>query len=226
MRYYPIHLDIKDRLALVVGGGAVAEGKAAQLLDAGARVRVVSPTLTAGLDDLLASGRIEHRAALFSEDDLEGVSLVISATDDREANEAVARAARSRSIWCNVVDDPRLCDFITPALVVRGELQIGISTAGKSPVLAQRVKREIGELIGDEYGELLELAAAMRERAKRSIPDFSKRRDLLRAFVESEAIDLLRRGERDAAERIAERLLEERREENETQRERDCAARA
>ncbi len=122
-------------------------------------------------------------------------------------NEQVSGAARKRSIWCNVVDQPDICDFITPALVERGELQIAISTSGASPVLAQRVKREVDEMIGAEYGDLLSLAAEMRARAKQVVPDFAERRDVLRAFVESEALDLLREGKRDAARAISDRLL-------------------
>jgi siroheme synthase-like protein len=124
-------------------------------------------------------------------------------------NEEVVQLAASRNLLCNVVDQPALCNFITPALVTRGELQISVSTGGGSPSLTQRVKREIGEVIGEEYGELLELAAEMRAEAKRRIPDFERRRRVLHAFVESEAIELLRQGRRDEARSIARTLLDE-----------------
>jgi precorrin-2 dehydrogenase/sirohydrochlorin ferrochelatase len=225
MRYYPVHLDLQDRHVLVVGGGAIAEGKARQLVDAGARVRLVSPELTEGLRHLFDKSRIDYRAGEFEAADLNDVCLVISATDVREVNELVYRDARARGIWCNVVDQPALCDFITPALILRGELQIGVSTGGGSPVLAQRVKREIGELIGAEYEELLALAAEMRGEAKKLIPEFATRRDVLRAFVESEALDLLRAGQREEARQIADDLLQEWREKNvATECERDRAA--
>jgi len=207
MRYYPINLDLKGRPVLVVGGGGVAEGKAEQLVEAGAQVRVVSPTLTAGLQELVGRGVIGHRRGAFAESDLDGVKLVISATDDQEVNEAVARAAAARELLCNVVDQPALCDFITPALVTRGDLQISISSGGGSPSLVQRVKREVAALIGEEYGELLELAAELREAAKQRVPDFERRRTLLHAFVESEAIELLREGRRADAQRLARDLL-------------------
>jgi len=207
MRYYPINLDLKGRPVLVVGGGGVAEGKAEQLVEAGAQVRVVSPTLTARLQELVGRGVIGHRRGAFAESDLDGVKLVISATDDQEVNEAVARAAATREVLCNVVDQPALCDFITPALVTRGDLQISISSGGGSPSLVQRVKREVAALIGEEYGALLELAAELREAAKQRVPDFERRRTLLHAFVESEAIELLREGRRVDAQRIARDLL-------------------
>jgi len=209
MRYYPVYLDLKDRAVLVVGGGLIAEGKALQLVEAGARVRLVSPDLTPRLAELAESGGIEYREGKFEIGDLKGVALVISATNDQAANEEVARLAAELGLLFNVVDQPALCSFITPALVTRGNLQISVSSAGGSPSVAQRVKREIGELIGDEYGELLEVAAEMRAEAKRVIPDFEDRRKVLHAFAESEAIELLRAGKREEARQLAFKLLRE-----------------
>jgi len=207
MRYYPIYLDLKGRDVLVVGGGPIAEGKALQLVQAGARVTVVSPELTEALRAAADRGEIRRRGGSFIEEDLNGVFLVISATDDRKVNEKVANAARERGLLCNVVDQPDLCDFITPALVSRGELQISVSTGGGSPTLTQRVKREVAAVIGEEYGVLLELAAEMRAEAKDRIADFERRKDALRAFVESGALDLIRAGRRDEARVLARRFL-------------------
>jgi len=209
MRYYPIYLDLKGRDVLVVGGGAVAEGKALQLFEAGARVTVVSPQLTEALRAAADRGEITHLGGSFAEGDLNGMFLVIGATDDRKVNEKVARAARERGTLCNVVDQPDLCNFITPALVTRGELQISVSTGGGSPTLTQRVKREIAALVGEEYGVLLELAAEMRAEAKDRIADFGRRKDVLRAFVESDALELIRAGRRDEARAMASRFLQE-----------------
>lgn len=207
MRYYPIHLDLHGREVLVVGGGSIAEGKTRQLIDAGARVRIVSPTLTFRLSELVNQGVLEYRAGTFIDSDLKGVVLVISATNDQAVNEEVARVAAWHRILYNVVDQPALCSFITPALVTRGALQISISSSGNSPSVAQRVKREIADLIGEEYGELLELAAALRTETRQRVNGFEQRRDLLRAFVESDALELLRAGRRNDAEFIARNLL-------------------
>jgi siroheme synthase-like protein len=209
MRYYPIYLDLKDRAVLVVGGGAVAEGKAQQLVEAGARVRLVSPTLSPLLSGLVAGGLIEHVPDRFKKDDLKDVFLVISATDDQAVNEEVARLAGELGLLCNVVDQPSLCNFITPALVKRGELQISVSTGGGSPSLTQRVKREVAQLIGEEYGELLKIAREMRADAKQRIPDFERRRNVLHEFVESNAIDLIRAGRVEDARKLARSLLED-----------------
>jgi siroheme synthase-like protein len=209
MRYYPIYLDLKDRAVLVVGGGAIAEGKTQQLVEAGARVRVVSPGLTPHLSGLAARGVIEHVPGRFKKDDLKDVYLVISATDDQAVNEEVARLAGESGLLYNVVDQPSLCNFITPALVTRGELQISVSTGGGSPSLTQRVKREVAALIGEEYDELLQIAKEMRADAKRRIPDFERRRKVLHEFVESDAIDLIRTGRREDARKLARSLLED-----------------
>lgn len=207
MRYYPVYLDLKERAVLVVGGGAIAEGKALQLVDARARVRLVSPSLTAKLSAMVERGLIDHREKKFTADDLNGVALVMCATNEKEVNEEVSRLSAGRGLLCNVVDQPALCNFITPALISRGGLQISISTGGGSPSLTQRVKREVGELIGEEYGELLELAAEMRSEAKQTIPDFEDRRKVLHAFVESDALDLIRAEQKEKARQIARELL-------------------
>jgi siroheme synthase-like protein len=208
MLYYPVYLDLKGRDVLVVGGGAVAEGKALQLVEAGARVTVVSPQLSEALRAAADRGEITHIDGSFAERDLNRMFLVISATDDRKVNEKVAKAARERGALCNVVDQPDLCDFITPALVTRGGLQIGVSTGGGSPTLTQRVKREIAALIGEEYGVLLELAAEMRAEARGRVADFERRKEVLRAFVESDALDMIRAGRLDEARALAGRFLE------------------
>jgi siroheme synthase-like protein len=209
MRYYPIYLDLKGRDVLVVGGGAIAEGKAMQLVEAEAHVTVVSPELTEALRAAADRQEIVYLNSSFIEENLNGVFLVVSATGDRKVNEKVAKAARERGLLCNVVDQPDLCNFITPALVTRGELQISVSTGGGSPTLTQRVKREVAALIGEEYGELLELAEEMRARAKERIHDFERRKDALRAFVESGALDLIRAGKRDEARDMARRFLQD-----------------
>jgi siroheme synthase-like protein len=207
MRYYPLHLDLPNRAVLMVGGGAIAEGKTAQLLAAGAHVTVVSPTLTPQFQEWLAQDAIFWRQGEFAPSDLIGKQLVISATDEPAVNEAVAHAAAACGILYNVVDQPALCNFITPALVTRGALQISISTAGGSPSVAQLVKRRIAEVIGDEYGALLELATQLRAELKARGIGYAERRDLLNAFVESEALDHLRAGQPAVAAQIAQSIL-------------------
>jgi siroheme synthase-like protein len=207
MRYYPICLDLKDCPVLVVGGGPIAEGKITQLVAAAAQVHVVSPTLTERLHQMVAQETIIYRPGEFVAPDLEGKVLVISATDQPAVNEAVAQAARERRLLCNVVDQPALCNFITPSIVARGDLQISISSSGKSPTVAQRVKREISALIGAEYETLLEITAELRAEARQVLPTFNARRDFLKTFVESEALDLIRAGKPEEARSLAQQML-------------------
>jgi siroheme synthase-like protein len=209
MRYYPIGLDLKNRPVLVVGGGTIAEGKITPLVEAAAQVQVVSPTLTEPLHQLVTQGVIAYRQGEFVAADLDNKILVISATDQQAVNEAVAQAATARGLLCNVVDQPALCNFITPSIVTRGDLQISISTSGKSPTVAQRVKREISELIGAEYETLLEITAELRAAAKHILPEFNTRRDFLKLFVESEALDLVRAGKVEKARELAQQMLSE-----------------
>ena len=170
--YYPAFLDLRDRRCLVVGGGAVAERKVEALRDAGARVVVVSPTLTGALDALVAAGSIEHRARRFRRHDTRGCALVVAATGVRTVDDAVAAAARRVRALVNVVDRPAACDFILPSVLRRGDLQIAVSTGGTSPALAREIRRRLEAEIGDDYGELVASVgrARARLRARRLAP--------------------------------------------------------
>lgn len=207
MRYYPICLDLQNRPVLIVGGGIIAEGKALQILEANANLHLVSPTLTETLRQKVGQGIISYRLGEFTATDLDGKVLIISATNVQAVNEAVAQAAKARGVLCNVVDQPALCDFITPTLVTRGDLQIAISSSGKSPTVALRVKREISELIGEEYQTLLEITAALRAEFRQVTPDYNTRRDFLKSFVDSEALDLIRVGRIEEARDLASKML-------------------
>jgi precorrin-2 dehydrogenase/sirohydrochlorin ferrochelatase len=160
--YYPIFLDLTRRCCLVVGGGTVAERKVQGLLAAGADVVVVSPTLTETLRTWAVDNLLTRLQRPFRDEDVEGCALVIAATDRVEVNAHVAKTARRRGIWVNVVDTPGVCDFIAPAVLRRGPLQIAISTGGRSPMLAKRLRQGLEALIGPEYGELADLLGAMR----------------------------------------------------------------
>ncbi len=208
MRYYPICLDLQNRPVLVVGGGIIAEGKALQLVEANANVHLVSPTLTETLRQKVEQGIITYRQGEFTETDLDGKALIVSATNVEAVNEAVARAANARGLLCNVVDQPTLCNFITPTIVARGDLQIAISSSGKSPTVAQRVKREISALIGKEYEAFLEITAELRAKARQALPTYEARREFLKSFVESEALDLVRGERLEDAKALGNKMLD------------------
>lgn len=203
--YYPVALDLRDRLCLVVGGGPVAEAKVEGLLEAGARVTVVSPELTEPLAAWAIDGRIIHRPHEYRTDDLDGQQLVFSATDRREVTEVVAADARRRGLWVNAADDPAFCDFLLPSVLRRGRLIVAVSTGGASPGLAARVRQDLEAYFAREYDELVELAAEvraeLRSRAQRPVAEAWRR-----AFDE-DLVALLAEGKRsEAKERLLERL--------------------
>jgi precorrin-2 dehydrogenase/sirohydrochlorin ferrochelatase len=164
MKTYPIFAVIEDKPCLVVGGGVVGQRKVQDLLNAGARVTVVSPTLTGELKALASKGKIIHLSEDFTDTQVEGMALVMAATDDPEVNAQVSHAAQARAIWVNVADDPEHCTFIVPAQVKRGDLTLAISTGGASPALARRVREELQQHFGPEYGPYLDLLKRVRTR--------------------------------------------------------------
>jgi len=174
VKTYPIFAVIEDKPCLVVGGGAVGERKVADLMAAGARVTVVSRTLTPELAALAHRGEIRYLPEDFTEAQVEGMALVMAATDDPEVNAAVSAAAQARAIWVNVADDPEHCTFIVPAQVRRGALTLAISTGGASPALARQLRQEFQQHLGPEYGPYLDLLQRVRTRLlteRRAHPD-------------------------------------------------------
>jgi precorrin-2 dehydrogenase len=195
MGYLPVFLDVTAKPCLVVGGGATAERKAAALLDAGAAVTVVSPALTRGLAARVQARQLRHLARAYRSGDLDGATLVIAATNDPKLHRAIAADARAAGIPINVVDQPELCSFIAPAVVVRGALQIAVSTGGASPALAARIRRELELSFGEEYGRALEILRGARTMLKESKLAPLERARRLRALAESALIDHLRSGD-------------------------------
>jgi len=164
MHLFPIFLKLGGRPCLVVGGGAIAEGKIAGLLEAGAAITVVAPEVRDEVLEWSSSARITWIARRFRPADLEGAFLVVAATSRLEVNNLVFREARRRGILCNAVDDPERCDFYYPAVLRRGRLQIAISTGGLSPALAQRLRRELEQEFSPDYGDWLEELGETRRR--------------------------------------------------------------
>lgn len=197
--YYPISLQLQDQPCVVIGGGKVAEGKVEGLLAAGARVTVVSPDLTPHLRGLIDQNEIEHIARSYRTGDLSGAFVVICATDQPEVNHQVWQEASAYGQLVNVVDDPPRCNFIAPAILRKGDLTIAISTAGKAPALAVRLKERLQQGIGPEYERFLELAGQLREPLAQRVPDFETRKALWYELVDSYALDLLAQGDEPAA---------------------------
>jgi len=163
MTLFPAFLKLANRLVIVIGGGSIATQKIPSLLQGGARVRVISPKLHSHLAEYVRRREIDWHPKPFDPDDLLGAFLVIAATSIRELNAAVFAEAERRNILCNSVDDIDHCHFYYGSVVQRGDLQIAISTNGKSPALAQRLRLELEQQFGPEYAAWLEWLGAARE---------------------------------------------------------------
>jgi siroheme synthase-like protein len=207
MDYYPIFLNLQDRLCVVIGGGKVAEGKVHGLLAAGAHVRVVAPALSAGLAEAAQAHRIEHVARAYAPGDLADTFLAISATDERVVNEQVWQEASARGLLVNVVDDTPHCNFIAPSILRQGDLAIAISTSGQAPALAVRLKEQIAPLIGPEHARFLKLAGRLRQPLAKRTPSFAERRALWYQLVDSDVLELLKQGDEPAAKARIEEIM-------------------
>lgn len=164
VRYYPVYMDISKRKCVVIGGGEVALRKVERLLESDARVWVVSREMAPALLGLKDAQKITHIDDEYRREHLAGAFLVVGATDRDEINEAVCRDSRDLGIPVNIVDDPARCDFILPSLCQRGDLSIAVSTAGKSPLLARRIREELERTYGQEYAVLIDIMGAVREK--------------------------------------------------------------
>jgi len=169
-------LDLRGRLVVVVGGGAVAGRKVGLLLAAGARVRIVAPRLEPGLARHRDQGRVQFLEAPFDASQLEGAMLVIAATGRPEVNRAVAAAAAARGTFVNSVDDPGASSCLMPSIIDRSPLVVAIGTGGSSPTLARRVRAQLESLLPARLGELAQLAGRARERVRRALPQIERRR--------------------------------------------------
>jgi len=195
--FYIACLKLKGRRCLVVGGGDVGLEKVEGLLVCGAAVTLIAPVAHPELEALAAEGSIEwERRPYAGAADLEGAFMAIAATDDSEVNIGVFDDAEKRAMLVNVVDVPPLCNFILPAIVRTGPLAIAISTAGASPALAKRMKREIAELFGEEYARLAVILNEARGWAKGNLPTYRDRKEFFEGVVngDPDPVALLREG--------------------------------
>ena len=207
--YYPLYLDLWRKPCLVLGGNAAAADKARHLCEAGADVTVVAAEF---IDELVQmGGRRDVRllARAFSEADLDGMTLVVDASGNDPQGVRVADAARRRRVLVNVLDRVPLCDFIAPAVVRRGPLQVAVSTAGRSPFMASHVRRLLEQVLGAEHGELVELVGALRDRLRAEGLSVEQQTAIYQRVPGCGALELLRAGDREAAQRAVEACSED-----------------
>ena len=202
MGYLPISMNLDGRRCVVAGGGEVAERKVLALLEAGARVCVISPKLTTELQRLASTDAFEHLARGWKSGDLKDCLLAFAATDDAEVHRAIAREARALRVPINVADEPELCDFIMPSVVCRGDLQIAISTSGASPALASRIRRELQVIIGPEYETVTQIMRAARTYLRKRRHDSRERARILQAIAGSDIAEHVRQADWAAIDRL------------------------
>jgi len=195
MAFFPICLDIDGRHCVVIGGGQVAERKVQGLWGCGAAVTVVSPELTGPLRCLVGQGQISWLARPYQSGDLAGAFLVIAATDDSAVQEAIHREAAQGNILLNVADVPKWCNFILPATTRQGDLMISVSTAGKSPALARKLREGFDREFGSEYAVLVELLGELRQVVLARGGAHHENKELLQQLLEADLAAWLRAGE-------------------------------
>jgi siroheme synthase-like protein len=199
--FYIACLKLKGRRCLVVGGGEIGLEKAEGLLACDGDVTLIAPDAVPELEQLAAEGSLRwERREYAGAADLEGVFMVIACTDSTDTNIAIYEDAERRAMLVNIVDVPPLCNFILPAIVRTGPLAIAISTAGASPALAKRMKREVAELFGEEYARLAIMLNDVRGWAKGTLPTYQDRKAFFEGIVngDPDPIELLRAGDTDA----------------------------
>ena len=210
--FYIACLKLKGRRCLVVGGGDVGLEKVEGLLACDADVTLIAPVAHPELEALAAEGSLEWEKRPYAgAADLEGAFMVIAATDDSEVNIGVYDDAERRAMLVNVVDVPPLCNFILPAIVRSGPLAIAISTAGASPALAKRMKREVAELFGEEYARLAVILNDARGWAKGTLPTYQDRKEFFEGIVngDPDPAALLREGDEAAVLALVESAKEQ-----------------
>ncbi|HYS55979.1 MAG TPA: bifunctional precorrin-2 dehydrogenase/sirohydrochlorin ferrochelatase [Thermoanaerobaculia bacterium] len=207
--YYPIFLDIEDRDVVIIGGGPVCQRKAETMMKYGARVTVVAPDFTNAIESWAAAGKLKIRRKQYDSSDLDGASIVIASTDDEAVNTRIATDCRKRKIPVNVVDVTHLCEFIVPAIVEQGSIQLAVSTGGKSPALARTLKEELQKFVGPEYAEINDILGTLRPSAKRVLPTDTDRKGFFDAIIARGVVEMLRQGKRrEAYETIAKACAE------------------
>ncbi|MHB8482431.1 MAG: precorrin-2 dehydrogenase/sirohydrochlorin ferrochelatase family protein [Nitrospiria bacterium] len=199
MRYYPIFVNLENRVVIVVGGGVVAERKTLSLIESGANVVIISPDLSHQLQGLVDARQIHHIRRLYQTGDLKGAALVIAATDSVETNIQIVQEAESLSLFANNVTSPDHSTFIVPSVISKKDLQIAISTSGQSPAFTRHIRQKLEEEFGHEYDLFIDLLSQVRRQLhKQSVPE-EMRTAILNKLVESDILELLKLNQIEAA---------------------------
>lgn len=193
MAKFPIYLEMNNRRAVVIGGGAVAVRKVQSLAQANARITVVAEHVPSNFVEAFQIPQVELVISSYRKDYLVGATLVVAATNDLVLNRQIYEDCQELEVLCNVVDQPELCDFYMPAVVQRGSLQIAIGTDGHCPAYAGHLRNKLEELFTEEHGRFVEHLEAMRIRILNEIADPNQRKAILGRLVSDESFEVFHR---------------------------------
>ena len=209
MRYYPIFVNLENKTCLVVGAGEVGKRKIQSLIDSGAGHVTIIDTRPADaeMEPITLLGNVDFQCRQFRDADLDGKFLVIACTSSEEVNWRISNLCAERGILCNIVDQPEKCSFIVPATVKRGDLTVAISTAGQSPAMAKRIRRELQESFGDEYANLLAAMGRIRPLMLGLGMETKDNTAVFRSLVNSNLLEAMKARDLDAATEILKESL-------------------
>ena len=209
MKYYPVFLDITEKPCAVVGGGEVALRKTQRLLQCHARIWVITEELIPDWKTLPGQDGLHFIHDEYKPCHIEGMFLVIGATNKRDVNDRVFQDARERHILVNIADDPQRCDFILPSLVERGDLSVAISTGGKSPAMAKRLREELENILGAEYETALEIMGAIRHIVREQNQPSPDNQKIFARLIHSDMLRLIREKDWDALRKLIASIVPE-----------------
>lgn len=207
LKHYPINLQLKDKYAVIVGGGVIAERKLLKLLETGADITIVSPKLTGKIESIVSEGKALWKNKLFSRSDIAKAFIIIAATNSKLVNGQVYEACHEQQL-INVVDAPNLSNFILPSTLYRGKLSISVSTSGASPSLAKKIIGELADQFDDTYEEYIEFLGESRIRVITEIEDTTVRRRVLQKLLEPELLQLSKNKCREQRQKRFEEILQ------------------
>ena len=205
---FPVFLKLKNRICIIIGGGRVARRKAERLLECGAHIVVISPRAEEQIIQWAAEGLLTWHKKKFTEADLDGAFMAFAATNSSAGNKRALEACHKKGVLVNAADAPLLCDFFIPSVIRKKSLAVAISTEGKSPLFARKLREELEQVLTEEHGEFLEMLGRARETIQQTIPDASRRKIILKSLVYSDMLSLLKAGKRkEAQKRIQQCIL-------------------
>jgi len=210
MDYYPIFINLKNKTVLVIGQYRILEFKVEKLIEAGAKVRYVSKSLSEKLAKYIKSGKMSYSDEEFDVRHLQDVWLVICGSDDPELKDRIFKETEKQNILCNFVDDTPICSFIAPAVIEKGDVTIAISTSGKSPALSKYLKYKISNFLGAEYDSLAEILGKIRPLVIKNIPDQKDRSILFEKMVKHpKVLELVKNNKHIEAEEMVFKIVHE-----------------